>query len=257
MAVLVMSALLSLAVCAESLAAGREERPKFVPAFKETDIEQITIMDGMGKRKLATIAKEYWSDIYEDLGASRHLAKGERPECLHTRRTVIRLRDGREYALTYHAQCGAREVVLRQLPESKVEHLDNLALKKRLLALEVTHLRLRFVRTIWKGQHEVEAVTTAVDNAYLGMTSEGLDDRRGQYYKMTVERGPDAAIRLSLTVTNYKQRNGHWVDEGKKERSKSFVFRPGDLNLKGMARVVDSTPDELLVMTCEPKLTDD
>ena len=137
--VIVISLFLCFSTCVLSYGKIRITRQKVVPAFKKADIEQITIVDALERRKvLAVIAKKHWHSIYANLESYR-IPTSTHYECILNRRTIIRLRDGRTCRLSYHAQCGSPEVVVSGLSGSKNGRLDNSTLKKRLISLETSY----------------------------------------------------------------------------------------------------------------------
>ena len=230
------------------------EPTRFNPAFTLADIENVIINNIMEDRDSVKVDPQYFPAIYEGLKTSIYPTPGENYECEPTRKAVIQLKNGKKYSMIYHVQCNAPEYFLRESEEEKAIRLFNLRLKKILMAIEISHLKVRFVRMQRHGDNDIVVISSTTENVYLGGTKSSLSDGKGQQYEIKGELTEDGRVELSIAVTNRRQKDGNSTDQRKAEVNKSFLFGAEELNVEGSAHVVSSVPGELLVMTCEPQL---
>jgi hypothetical protein len=232
----------------------QEEPMRFEPSFTLADIENIIIENIMDERGRVKVDPRHFPSIYEGLKTSTYPRTGEVYECEPTRKASIQLKNGSKYSMTYHVQCNAPEYFLQKPEEEKAVRLFNFCLKKTLMALELPGLKVRFVRMQKHGHNNLVVISSVTANAHLGGTTSGLNDGKGQLYELKGERTEDGRVELLITVTHHMKDNSKHTDERKSELNKTFLLGPQDLNVEGSSHVVSSTPEEILLLICEPQL---
>jgi hypothetical protein len=243
-----------LGVSCDPSAESAEAVERFKVPFSADEIEQVSIKEGHPGKTLTKVEEKHFGAVHRALDCHVLSAKRSSFPCEFTRSAVIRLKGGQEYELGYHAQCSSPEVAIRKLPRGRSKRLGSTSLKRMLMALEVTGLKLRFVRTIWKEPNVVASVTTTVEENVLASTSGGLSDRDGQYYKIRTKFTPEACFQISLVVTTYKMVDGLWDKASAHKEEMTLDLTPDKLDLDGSVHVIRSTAEELLVVVCEPTL---
>ena len=232
----------------------QEERMPFEPPFTLADIENVFINNLMEKRDNVKVDLQHYHAIYKGLKASMYPTSGEEYECEPTRKVVIHLKNGIKYSIIYHVECNAPEVFFRESEEGKEVRLFNLHLKKTLMALELSHFKIRFVRMQRPIDNDMAVISSTTENVHFDGITSSLNDGEGQHYEVEGELTKDGRIKLSITVTNQRQMDGDRTNKKKAEVKKTLLFGQEDLKTEGSAHVLSVPPDEFLIIICEPQL---
>ena len=220
----------------------------YEPAFTLADIENVIIHNIMEERDSVKVDSRYYPAIYKGLKASTEPTPDEFYECEPTRKAVIHLKNGTKYSMIYHVECDAPEYFLQKSEEGKTVRLFNLYLKKTLMALELSSLKVHLVRMQRRSENDMAVISSTTVNVYLDKRTSSLNDGEGQHYEIEGELTKDGRIELSIAVTNQR------MDGSSSEVNMTLLFGPEDLKSEGSAQVLSVTPGELLIMICEPLL---
>jgi len=220
--------------------------------FSGEDIRAISIFNaieaGSGKTLIARVPPKYHGAVFACVAGSQPPDDDSGFDCVWSRETVIELKDGRSFLLSYHGECDAPEFSLQQRATNKRSTRWSRRLKGLLRILESGKVRVRFVR-LEKDQDGTFAVAgSCLHTVSLGIPTSAPDDSGHRY---AVHATVEADGMIALQVQFRRE-----AEEAGSSNSSSFdgtVRLSGEeFSANGQVRVLRSTGPSILLMTVEP-----